>query len=137
MDQPLIYVIDDDKANNFLCRIMLKEAGIENIRSFYGGEDALADIHNIILDGTELPTIILLDINMPRMDGWGFLEEYRQLPEYVKAQINVFFITTSDFETDIEKARNYPEIIGFLDKPISFEVANMLKEKYFRIAIRA
>ncbi len=137
MEQPLVYVIDDDKANNVLCRIMLKEAEIENIRSFYGGEDALADLHNIILNGEELPSVILLDINMPRMDGWEFLESYRQFPEYVKAQINIFFITTSDFETDIEKARNYPEIVGFLDKPLSYEVANMLKEKYFSIALRA
>lgn len=137
MEQPLIYVIDDDKANNFLCRIMLKEAELENISSFYGGEAALEDLQKRIISGEELPTVILLDINMPRMDGWEFLDEYRQLPEWARAQMNVFFITTSDFQTDIEKARKYPEVIDFLDKPIPYDVACMLKEKYFRVAIRA
>jgi hypothetical protein len=71
------------------------------------------------------------------MDGWGFLNEYRQLPQEMRANISVLLFSTSDHPRDKEKAKFYPEVLDFLAKPLSEEVANSLKEKYLRLGIPA
>src|SRR3954469_3180355 len=85
----LVYIVEDDKANNFLCKLTLEEVGITNTRSFLRAELALSDLKECAQRNETLPSLILLDINMPAMDGWGFLNEYRQLPQEVRSQISV------------------------------------------------
>lgn len=135
--EPLIYIVEDDKANNFLCKITLEEVGITNTRSFLRAELALNDLKEMLERKETFPSLILLDINMPAMDGWGFLNEYRQFPAEARATTSVLLFSTSDHPRDIEKAKFYPEIVEFLLKPLSEEVANSLKEKYLRFAIPA
>lgn len=135
--EPLIYIVEDDTANNFLCRLTLEEVGITNTRPFLRAEYALSDLKELLEKGEAFPSLILLDINMPAMDGWGFLNEYRQLPMEARAKTSVLLFSTSDHPRDIEKAKFYPEILDFLLKPLSEEVAKSLKEKYLRFAIPA
>ena len=135
--EPLIYIVEDDRANNFLCKMTLEEVGITHTRSFLSAELALNDLKECSQKNETLPSIILLDINMPAMDGWGFLNEYRKLPAEVRGSISVLLFSTSDHPRDIEKAKIYPEVLDFLAKPLSEEVANSLKEKYLRSAIPA
>ena len=135
--EPLIYIIEDDKANNFLCKITLEDAGISNSRSFLRAEYALNDLKTLQQNKEAFPALILLDINMPAMDGWGFLNEYRQFPTEARSKTSVLLFSTSDHPRDIEKAKFYPEVLDFLLKPLSEEVANSLKEKYLRFSIPA
>jgi CheY-like chemotaxis protein len=135
--EPLIYIVEDDKANNFLCKMTLEEVGMTHTRSFLRAELALNDLMECAQKNETLPSIILLDINMPAMDGWGFLNEYRKLPAEVRSNISVLLFSTSEHPRDIEKAKIYPEVLDFLAKPLSEEVANSLKEKYLRSAIPA
>jgi two-component system, chemotaxis family, chemotaxis protein CheY len=135
--EPLIYIVEDDKANNFLCKITLEEVGITNTRSFLRAELALNDLKEIAEKGESFPSLILLDINMPAMDGWGFLNEYRKLSAEIRSNISVLLFSTSDHPRDIEKAKFYPEVLDFLAKPMSEDIANSLKEKYLRFAIPA
>ncbi|MFM2306069.1 MAG: hypothetical protein RLZZ367_738 [Bacteroidota bacterium] len=134
---PLTYIVEDDKANNFLCRMTLEEVGITNVRSFLRAEMAIADLKNMVETGEKFPSLILLDINMPAMDGWAFLNEFRNFPDVAKAKTTIYLFSTSDHPKDVEKAQAYPEVLDFLAKPLSEEVANGLKEKYFSPRIAA
>ncbi len=129
---PLTYIVEDDKANNYLCKMTLDEVGISNVRSFLRAELALADLRLLQESKQEFPSLILLDINMPAMDGWAFLNEYRNFPDAIKAKTTIYLFSTSDHPRDVEKKQSYPEVLDFLAKPLSEEVANSLKEKYLR-----
>lgn len=133
MAEPVIYIIDDDKANNFLTRLMLEDAGLKNFKQFRRAEEAIIELKRISDENKpdEFPVIILLDINMPAMDGWGFLNEYRKLPKALTSKPKIYLLSSSDYLGDREKAKNYPEVVDFLEKPISDDVAKWLKEKYF------
>jgi CheY-like chemotaxis protein len=133
MAEPLVYIIDDDKANNFLTRIMLEDAGIHNFKQFRLAEDALAELQRVWEEKIEeeYPLLILLDINMPAMDGWGFLNEFRKLPEEFRSLPKIYLLTSSDYHGDLEKVGDFPEVIDYLDKPVTDELAKRLKEKYF------
>lgn len=133
MEEALIYIIDDDKANNYLTRLMLEDAGMCNFMQFRMGKDALDELKKNCAGGNPeaIPRLILLDLNMPGMDGWGFLHEYRKLPAQCTAQTSVFLLTSSDYPGDLEKIKQYPEISELLEKPLTEDVAKWLKEKYF------
>ncbi len=129
----MIYIIDDDKANNFLTRIMLEDAGLTNFRQFKLVDEAMDELKRITAEKLEdeYPGLILLDLNMPIKTGWDFLEEFRNLPEEVISKSRIYLLTSSDFPGDHEKAKSYPEVLDFIDKPVTDEVAKWLKEKYF------
>lgn len=133
MTDPLIYIIDDDKANNQLTRIMLEDAGLANFRQYRMANDALDELKRVSGEKLteEYPVVILLDINMPAMDGWEFLTEFRNLPADFISIPKIYLLTSSDYPGDFEKAKNFPEVLGFLAKPITEEVGKDLKEKYF------
>ena len=133
MAEPVIYIIDDDKANNYLTRIMLEDAGLSNFRQFRLVDEAMEALQKTINENLEeeYPTLILLDLNMPVKTGWDFLDEFRELPQPFAIKPYIYFLTSSDYRGDRQKASSYPEVLQFLDKPISDEVANWLKEKYF------
>jgi CheY-like chemotaxis protein len=61
-----------------------------------------------------------LDINMPVLDGWQFLEEYKKLKERIKKDITIYIVSSSDNQVDIDKAKNYEEeVTNYYLKPIS------------------
>jgi CheY-like chemotaxis protein len=133
MAEPLIYIIDDDKANNFLTKLMLEDAGMDNFKQFRLAIDALAELTRVFNEQLydECPSLILLDINMPAMDGWAFLAEYRKLPAEFTCRPKIYLLSSSDYPGDYEKAKDYPEVIDFLEKPLNEDVAKWIKEKYF------
>ena len=133
MEDQVIYIIDDDKANNFLTRIMLEDVGLTNFRQFKLVDEAMDELRRITAEKLEdeYPGLILLDLNMPIKTGWDFLEEFRGLPEEITSKSRIYLLTSSDFRGDHEKAKSYPEVLDFIDKPVTDEVAKWLKEKYF------
>jgi len=130
--EPLTFVVEDDKANNFLCKMTLEEVGITNLRMFFRADTTLEELKKMCENKQEFPSLILLDINMPAMDGWQFLNEFRNFPDEVRNKTTIYLFSSSDHPNDIEKKQAYPEVLDFLAKPLSEEVANGLKEKYFR-----
>ena len=129
----MIYIIDDDKANNFLTRIMLEDVGLTNFRQFRLVDEAMDELKRISNEKleSEYPILILLDLNMPIKTGWDFIEEFRNLPHDITTKAKIYLLSSSDYKGDHEKAKLYPEVIQFLDKPVTDEVAKWLKEKYF------
>lgn len=133
MEEKVIYIIDDDKANNFLTRIMLEDEGLTNFRQFRLVDEAMEELKRLAGEKleNEYPALILLDLNMPVKTGWDFLEEFRSLPHEITFNAKIYLLSSSDYRGDHEKAKAYPEVLDFLDKPITDEVAKWLKEKYF------
>ena len=126
-----ILLIDDDEATNFLNKIIIERANLtEHIQVAQSGQEALDYLTNQgdFLEegkGYPQPDLIFLDINMPAMNGWEFLDEYKKLRDEQKARIVIVMLTTSLNPDDELKARKIPEISNYKNKPISQE---MLRE---------
>ncbi|MFP9115752.1 response regulator [Flavobacterium sp. RHBU_3] len=114
-----MYVIDDDKIYHFLLKNLFKQNNIVVDPLFFSnGQEAMDTIKNDLASG-RLPELILLDVNMPIMDGWQFLEEYKELVADNPGQSTIFMISSSNDEHDIMKARQYEHIVkDYLLKPI-------------------
>ena len=86
------------------------------------GKFAIDQLYDIQKNNPEkLPDYILLDINMPIMNGWEFLDEYKRLNIDPAGKSKIFIISSSVFSNDINKARSYPLVKSFISKPLSVE----------------
>ncbi|GGA96947.1 response regulator [Puia dinghuensis] len=123
-----ILLIDDDEPTNFLNKLTLEQAGCaRQIHVAQSGQEALDYLRN----ANPRPDLIFLDINMPAMDGWEFLERYRNLPAAKKADIVLIMLTTSLNPDDEIRTRSIPEVSGFENKPLSHDQLGNLLKKYF------
>ncbi|MEQ8705921.1 MAG: response regulator [Phaeodactylibacter sp.] len=122
MNQKLskILLIDDNEADNYLHKLVISDADVaENIVAQPDGKSALNYLEE---EGKEAPPeLIFLDINMPRMNGWEFLDAYHKFPPEQKNAVVVVMLTTSVFKKDQERAERMPNFSGFLNKPLSEE----------------
>lgn len=122
-----VLLIDDDMATNFISKMLIKKAGItDHIETTLNGREALDYLTNSgkyeKSDGIfPQPMLILLDINMPVMDGWEFAEEFSKLDENQKGKIIIVMLTSSLNPDDKEKATNLPVIAGFQNKALTME----------------
>lgn len=107
-----IFLIDDDPINNIVNNKLLKKfnASLEIIE-FLSASSALKHLKT---HPDQLPHYILLDINMPEMNGWEFLDSYQPL----KLPCKLFLLTSSIAHEDIKEAKKYPVVKGFLTKPL-------------------
>ncbi len=115
-----ICIIDDDEIYIFLIKKSLSAMGINNeVISFLNGSDALEELIQLKNNSEELPGIILLDINMPIMDGWEFITEFRKINPDKK--IPIYIVSSSIANEDFEKSKTFPEIVDYLSKPVELE----------------
>lgn len=121
-----VCVVDDDELFQFVMRQHLERLElVEEIHKFTDGEQALNYIRQNQHDGELLPDLILLDVNMPYMDGWQFMREFVQLDLPADKHIRVYILTSSTHESDLQKAKEFPTLAGYLVKPIG---KNIIKE---------
>ncbi|HTI94773.1 MAG TPA: response regulator [Puia sp.] len=132
-----ILLIDDDEPTNFLNKMTLEQTGCtRHIFVAQSGQEALDYLRgcgpgNGSSGMSPRPDLIFLDINMPAMDGWEFLERYKTLPSEQKADIVLIMLTTSLNPDDEVKTRTIPEVAGFENKPLSQQRLQELLKKYF------
>ena len=128
-----ILLVDDDEINNFISIKLIKKALLSTeIAACLNGKFAIEQLIEMQKKGVDkLPDYILLDINMPIMNGWEFLDEYIRLNIDPVGKTKIFIISSSVFSNDINKARSYPLVKSFISKPLSvdeikemFEIAN-------------
>ncbi|TGK81424.1 response regulator [Leptospira noumeaensis] len=119
---PKICVIDDDQIYQFTTKKIISNAGIKGeILVFSDAENALDFFHAEFQNKDRLPDIIFLDINMPLMDGWQFLDAFEKiLPSFPKS-IEVFLVSSSVDSADTDRAAKIPIISGYIFKPFTKE----------------
>jgi len=119
-----VLVVDDDDNWCFLTKLILQKANIfREITIARNGQEALNKIKALAAHGESLPELILLDIKMPVMDGFEFLEEIQKFPAINLSRTRIYLSTSSFLKTDKEKAQLYP-VSGFITKPLTEEILN-------------
>ncbi|MCB4797411.1 response regulator [Neotamlana laminarinivorans] len=114
-----ICIIDDDEIYQFTAIQTLKKIDIEkNVTSFYDGEEAFNFFLDNINTESNLPDVILLDINMPVMDGFQFMDAYVKLKSKIKKNITIYMVSSSVDPADMKKVEDYKDIIGYIVKPM-------------------
>lgn len=127
-----ILCVDDDPITLMLYKMVIAKASLsESVIVAKNGQEALDYYDNLKLnDKDNFPELMFLDLNMPIMGGWEFLENFIQekyKPFNEKTKIIVLSSTIDP--KDIEKVKNYPTIIDFISKPITKEMLEQLKER--------
>lgn len=124
-----ILLIDDDHEDNRFHQIVIEEMNIaEKIEFALNGLEAL----NYLSSQEQIPELIFLDINMPKMNGWEFLEQYCKMGVSQKARVVIMMLTTSLNPADLEKAKKIAEISGFETKPLTQEMLQGVLNTHFK-----
>jgi len=115
----LLVFVDDDYATNFYHKVIVRDSGlVEDFLFFSEPEKALEYFEELTTNpDAQIPDAIFLDINMPRIDGWEFLEEYAKI-EVLKSPI-IIMLSTSMNPEDEQKAVLNPLVKGFKNKPLT------------------
>lgn len=125
-----IYLIDDDIPTNFIHERIIEGSGVEaKVHVFEGGALALEYLNQNSIDSK--PGIIFLDINMPGMDGWEFLDQYEKLPQEQRSKIILVILSTSINPDDKYKSEQRASVDSFLSKPLKNEDIDLLVSKHF------
>jgi two-component system chemotaxis response regulator CheY len=116
-----VCIVDDDDLFQFVMRQHFERLGmVENIHKFNDGEQALSYIQSLLPQDTDsLPELILLDVNMPYMDGWQFMREFVKLDIPADKKIRIYILSSSTHESDLQKAKEFPVLAGYLVKPLA------------------
>ena len=123
-----VWLIDDDQLSNSIAEGIIKYNGFsESIRTFFTAQEALSALEVAISDGNSFPDFIFLDLNMPIVNGWGFLETYRSFPKEVKGSCYLYILTSSIDEQDIKRSKLNEEVRDFISKPLSKRDLEIIK----------
>lgn len=127
MNQKKVLLIDDSEIDNFINKTVLSKSDlISEIFVKSSGSEALEFLENLKDIPDSFPDYIFLDIRMPIMDGFQFMEEYSRLPKEVKNRCKVYILSSSIDPIDLEKAKNYEDVERHLTKPLAHHSINVL-----------
>lgn len=127
-----VLLVDDDRECLFLHKYAIREsARAEHIEVAMNGEEAITFIRSAINSDMSLPEIVFVDINMPVMDGWQFIEEYDKLPDYAKSKMNVIMLSASINPDDEFRAKANKNIWRYYQKNLSTEKVTELVEALY------
>ena len=129
-----ILVIDDDPMTNYLQKKLLEKFGVSDVVEIaHDGEEALQSIKQNIESGNEdrIPQLIFVDLDMPLMDGFQFLEAYQTLNFKNKDSVVVSVLTSSFSRSDINHVKEFPVVKDYLVKPLTQEKIAEIMEQHF------
>ena len=129
----MILLIDDDFTTNYLHKKIISKSEIdlpiEVANNGKEGIDKLLELNKTINDKDTL-VLIFLDINMPVMDGWGFLEIFNEIKSTLNFGTNLFIVSSSINPDDEDRAKNDPEVLDYFPKPLTVDRLLKLKANY-------
>lgn len=128
----IVGLVDDDKVFQFITGKILRSLNvIDSLLQFENGLSLLEYLQNNFDKPESLPDVIFLDIQMPFMDGWQFLQEYSNLRISYAKQIKFYILSSSISLYDKKKAKSYNQIKDFLVKPVGRDIyTKILEESY-------
>lgn len=126
-----VLLIDDDTATNFINSFVLKQSDCTEQIIIKESAMAALDYLKTAVVANSLPDLIFLDINMPCMNGWEFLEQYSLLDKTLTDHIVVVMLTTSQNPDDEAKAAGLPQVAAFRSKPLSKEKISQIIQSFF------
>lgn len=115
-------IIDDDQVYVYGVKKMIMFYDFcKDVLTFKNGEEALGYLQPRVMGDAPLPEVIMVDINMPVMDGWEFLDAFTRIKPKDGRKVTIYVISSSIKQDDIDKARNYTEVTDYIVKPVRFE----------------
>ena len=127
-----ILLIDDDYATNLYHRMIIEDANCTHkviVKS--SAIDALEYFKSPFNEDNPRPNLVFLDINMPKMTGWEFLDEYKKLSKEQQAENIIVMLSTSSHPDDLQRAEDNPFVKEYRGKPLSEEILEELVMKYW------
>lgn len=114
----LAYIVDDDPIYVFGLKKIIQYSGYcDDLHVFKNGLEALKNLQDAQADG-KIPQVILLDINMPIMNGWDFLVEFSKLDTKVQESTKIYIISSSIDQQDYERSKDFANVERYLIKPV-------------------
>jgi CheY-like chemotaxis protein len=128
-------LVENNSFDNFLSRTMIRHLK-ENtrIKSFSEPGECLGFIEHSYSAAIEKPTVILLDINLPRMSAWEFIENFELLHESIRNQFSIYILSSSIEGRDKNRIFNTPIIKGYLQKPLEKEAVSSMLEEHSHVS---
>lgn|SRR5690606_20920749 len=115
-----ILIIDDDEINNFIAtKLIDRITPVVTVFTRLNGKEGIEFLEENIKDKDNLPDIILLDINMPIMNGWEFLDAFEKIKDRIGKNIKINMLSSSVYNDDITKAQTYSTVSKFISKPLT------------------
>ena len=125
-------LVDDNEIDNFIDEKLIKAFDFaENVYIHTSAKSALESLRNLSLTQDKLPEelipqFLFLDINMPFLDGFNFLDEFGKLDDQITSKIKIVMLTSSVNPEDIEKSKKYPLVFKFIHKPLTEKILSQL-----------
>lgn len=122
-------IIDDDQIYQLVMKRAIEQSGmVKDVLQFYDGEEAIKYFKEKQHSPEALPELILLDINMPYMDGWQFLDEFIKIPFKDGYKRTIYIVSSSSTTEDLNKAKEYEVVSGYHVKPITKEMFDQMMQ---------
>lgn len=130
-----VMIIDDDSVNNTVCTLIINRAQFASqVTSFTKASEALKQLQdNLENNRIALPDVIFLDINMPIMNGWDFLDVFVPMLDRYPKPVLLYMLSSSVYHEDMAKAKNYPIVSDYLPKPLNSVILNSIREKLLQL----
>ncbi|WP_237390692.1 response regulator [Fulvivirga sediminis] len=123
----IVMLVDDNEIDVFINQKVIElDHFSENVITCYSGREALDYLSK--KESNELPNVIFLDLNMPVIDGFEFLEAFASFPEEVRRKITIIVLTSSDNDYDKDRISSNDDVLLFQSKPITEEKLNNIRK---------
>lgn len=100
----------------------------KEVMTFINADDALNYLSK--KGQKEFPDLIFLDINMPGMDGWEFLEDFKRLKAAIRRKVTIIILSSSKYKLDVERSKQFIEVEEYISKPLTTEILSTILNKY-------
>ena len=129
-----VLIVDDDEINNFIAAKLIKKVNeLSSVQTSLNGLEGINYIKSLLDNQEKMPDVIFLDINMPIMNGWEFLDEYEKIKSLVQKETRIYMLSSSVYNDDIKKAETYTSVKKFISKPLTLEkLENLIAAAVFR-----
>ena len=128
-DKPLVWIIDDDDISKYVMKRNLKQLSVTNVIGFPDSVQPLKILTDNFDATDELPDIILLDLNMPILNGFQFMEEFKVANKNIKKDLQIYMLTSSLSSDDIDRSKLFPEISEYIIKPIQLRKLSRIVDR--------